>query len=159
MARVGVFAAIVLAGLATACVSPSRDYHGYIADEAQPTEMEPGVDTRSTVLAKLGSPSTESVFDESTWFYMSFTTSRFAFFKPKTVRRQITAIRFGEDDKVEDVLQYDLQDGKVINYAVRETPTLGRRMSLLEQILGSVGAVALPQTNEATPSNPTGRPN
>ncbi len=141
----------------TACLTPSRDFHGYIADEVQPSEIKPGDDTRSSVLSQLGSPSTKSTFDENTWFYISDIQERFAYFKPVVAERRIVAIRFSKDDKVDEVLQYTAGDGKVISYAARETPTRGRELGLWEQIFGSVGAVRLPNSDEATPDNPTGR--
>ncbi|MCA8900537.1 MAG: outer membrane protein assembly factor BamE [Hyphomonas sp.] len=153
--------AILAAGLMmlplTACLTPSRDFHGYVADETQPRDIKPGEDTRSTVLAQLGSPSTKSLFDDNTWIYMSELQERVAFYHPKVKTRSVVAISFGTDDKVEEVLQYDADDGQVINYASRETPTRGRELGLWEQIFGTVGNVALPQTDEATPDNPTGR--
>jgi len=152
-----IIAALVLATAPAACVTPVTDYHGYLPDEAQPSEMEVGIDTRSSVLAKLGTPSTESIFDDRTWFYVSAQRERFAYYIPKVSGRTITAIRFNEEDLVDEVLLYDADDGEVIDYASVETPTLGRQMTLLEQLLGSVGTVALPPTDEATPSNPTGR--
>lgn len=157
MARRAILAGIALSALSAGCIKPVQSYHGYIADEAQPKEMEPGVDTRASVLARLGTPSTKSIFDEDTWFYVSTEHERFAFYREQVAKRNIVAVRFGEDDKVEDVLTYNVDDGEVINYAQRETPTLGRELSLIEQLLGSVGNVALPQTDEATPGNPTGR--
>ncbi|MEM7766621.1 MAG: outer membrane protein assembly factor BamE [Pseudomonadota bacterium] len=152
-----IIAALALASVTTACITPITDFHGYIPDEAQPNEMEVGVDTRASVLAKLGTPSTESIFDENTWFYVSAQRERFAYYIPRVSGRTITAIRFGEEDLVDEVLLYDVDDGEVVNYASAETPTLGRQMTLLEQLLGSVGTVALPQTDEVTPNNPTGR--
>ena len=61
-----------------------------------------------------------------------------------------------EDDVVDEILEYDENDGEVIRYAARQTATRGRELGLLEQIFGNVGAVALPQTNERTPGDPTG---
>ncbi|NCO22843.1 MAG: outer membrane protein assembly factor BamE, partial [Rhodobacterales bacterium] len=58
-------------------------------------------DTRSTVLAQLGTPSTKSLFDDNTWIYMSELQERIAFYHPKVKTRKITAISFGTDDKVE----------------------------------------------------------
>lgn len=150
-------AALVGAFMLPACTSTTKAYHGYIADEALPTAMEPGIDTRASVLARLGSPSTKSVFDDNTWYYVTSVRERFAFFNPETTTRTITGVRFSDDDVVEEILEYDVSDGEVISYASRETPTLGRQLTFLEQLLGSVGTVALPRTNEATPGNPTGR--
>jgi len=141
----------------TACLTPARDFHGYIPDEIQPYDIKPGEDTRSSVMAQLGSPSTEGLFDTRTWFYISDVQERLAFYKPKVADRSITAIRFGEDDKVDEVLRYTAEDGQVISYAARETATRGRELGLWEQIFGTVGSVRLPNSDEATPGNPTGR--
>lgn len=158
MARLSFVTAGLLAILPlTACLSPARDFHGYIADEVQPFDIKPGEDTRSTVLAQLGSPSSEGLFDTNTWFYFSDVQERFAFYKPKVVERSIVAIRFGEDDAVEEVVRFDASDGQIVNYASRETPTRGRELGFWEQIFGTVGAVRLPNTDERTPDNPTGR--
>lgn len=158
MPRLSLIAAGLLATLPlTACITPSRDFHGYIADEVQPNAIKPGDDTRSSVLAQLGSPSTEGLFDTDTWFYISDIQERFAFYKPKVVNRRVVAIRFGEDDAVDEVVEYSAADGQIINYAARETATRGRELGFWEQIFGTVGAVRLPNTNEATPGNPTGR--
>ena len=140
--------------IGVAACTPSQFYHGYIADEAAPSEIEPGVDTRSTVLARLGSPSTKSVFDDNTWIYLSATREQFAFYRPKTSSRTVTAIKFGDDDSVQEVGQYDADDGQTIRFASAETPTRGRELGLLEQIFGTIGAIRLP--DEADPNSPTG---
>lgn len=147
--------AAALLTAATAGCTPIQNYHGYIADEAAPADVEPGVDTRSTVLARLGSPSTKSVFDDDTWIYMSSTREQFAFYLPKTSKRTVTAIRFGDDDSVQEVGLFNVEDGQTIRYASAETPTRGRELGLLEQIFGTIGAVQLP--TEADPSSPTGQ--
>lgn len=146
-------AAIALAG----CVKPIRSYHGYMADEAQPAAIKVGEDTRTSVLAQLGSPSTEGAFDELTWVYLKESQEALAFFNPKVSSREITAIRFGDDDLVDEVLTYNAADGQVINYASRETPTRGRELGLMEQLFGTVGNMRLPNSDERTPDNPTGR--
>lgn len=151
--RALIAAAFLTTGLA-GC-SPTQNYHGYIADEAQPSEIEPGVDTRSTVLARLGTPSTKSIFDDDTWIYMSENRSQFAFYRPKTQSRTVTAIKFGEDDSVQEVGLFDADDGQSIRYASAETPTRGRELGLWEQIFGTIGAVSLPA--EQDPNSPTGQ--
>lgn len=147
MSRI-IFVAVASATLLASCASASRDRQGYVADETKPSDIQPGEDTRATVLASLGSPSTESVFGEDTWFYISATRERFAFYHPKVTSRTIVAIAFSEDDVVDEILEYDETDGRVINYAQRETPTRGRELGVLEQIFGNVGRVTLPQQQE-----------
>lgn len=148
--------ALTASALVAGC-TPIRAYHGYNPDESKPSEIAPGEDTRSTVLARLGTPSTKSIFDEDTWFYMSSTQESFAFLKPKVAEREVVAIRFGEDNIVDEVVQYDANDGEVIQYAARETPTRGRELSLIEQLLGSAGTVRLPGQDQQVPGQIPGQ--
>lgn len=81
-----------------------------------------------------------------------------AFRRPRVTARNVTAIQFNKDSEmVETVNVYTLKDGKVIAYNNRETPTRGREMTVLEQLLGSVGRGSmLPQDDEGVPGNRPG---
>ena len=125
----------------TAC-SPVVSNHGFTAIAARPTEVKAGEDTKSTVLERLGSPSAVSTFDTNTWFYMSQSVQRVAFYRPRVTKRDVVAVAFGEDEKVKSVNTYTLADGKVIAFNGRETPTRGRELTILEQLLGTVGRAA-----------------
>ena len=151
---------IVLA-MSAGC-APSRDYHGYIVDEIHPNQIEVGVDTRSTVMAKLGSPSVSGMFnpgeeitkdanDDASWVYITYRRARLAYFKPEVESRTITRITFDDADAVASVEEFDLADGQEVAFSSRETPTRGRELGILEQIFGTVGRVVLPTESE----NPT----
>ncbi len=157
MSRRALLAASLFVLPLTACITPANDFHGYIADEIAPRDILPGEDSRSSVLAKLGSPSTRGLFDTNTWIYFSDIQERFAFYNPKVIERSVVEIRFNSDDVVEEVIEYDANDGQVINYASRQTATRGRELGFWEQLFGSVGGVRLPNADERTPDNPTGR--
>jgi len=139
--------ALTATAMVTGC-SPIRSYHGYQADEIRPNEIAAGEDTRSTVLARLGSPSTKSVFDDNTWFYISSQYSSFAYLKPKITNRDIVAIKFGEDDVVDEIVEYDAEDGEILNYSARKPATRGRQLGLLEQLFGNVGTIRLPNSDQ-----------
>lgn len=152
-----VIIAFSAAALISAC-SPIRQYHGYQAEaSALPQDVEPGEDTRSTVLARLGTPSTKSIFDDNTWFYMSTTYTSFAYLRPQVEQRNIVAIKFGEDDVVNEIVEYDAEDGEIIQYAARETATRGRQLGLLEQIFGNAGTIRLPNADENLPGQIPGQ--
>jgi outer membrane protein assembly factor BamE (lipoprotein component of BamABCDE complex) len=142
MAMRGLAIALLMAAGASGCTA-SRDFHGYVPDQALPTDVKPSVDTRSTVLARLGTPSTTSVFDDKLWVYMSSTRELLAFYYPKVVQREIVAIQFDDQDVVSDVLVYDVTAGRTISYNSRVTPTRGRELGILEQLFGTLGR--LPQ--------------
>ncbi len=140
MFRRAVFAALAAGLFATAACAPISTYSGFQAIESDPKDVKVGVDTKSTVRGKLGSPSATSTFDPNVWFYMNQVKERVAFRRPKVVARNVTAITFDkESEQVLSVNNYTLKDGKVIAYNSRETPTRGREMTILEQMLGAVG--------------------
>jgi outer membrane protein assembly factor BamE (lipoprotein component of BamABCDE complex) len=157
--------AIVAAGLLacagaaslSAC-APIQSYSGFQTIESDPKDVKIGVDTKSTVRGRLGSPSATSTFDTNTWFYMNQMKSRVAFKRPEIVARNVTAIDFDKDSEVVmSVRTYTLKDGKVIAYNGRETPTRGREMTVLEQILGNVGrGQILPSDEDTVPGNRPG---
>lgn len=158
MFRRAAFAALAAGFLATAACAPISTYSGFQAIESDPKDVKVGVDTKSTVRGKLGSPSAQSTFDPNVWFYMNQVKERVAFRRPKIVARNVTAIAFNkETEQVESVNNYTLKDGKVIAYNGRETPTRGREMTILEQMLGAVGRGGmLPREEEGVPGTRPG---
>lgn len=135
---------LTAAAIVTTGCNPILRTHGYVpTSEAKPQAIEPGADTKSTVLASLGNPSVKSTFDEDveedTWYYMNSVRQRFAYLRPLVEERSITAISFNSDGQVQKVAEYGIEDGRYVNYVDRKTPTRGREITILEQIFGSVG--------------------
>jgi len=119
---------------------PITSYQGFQAVEANPKDVKVGVDDKTTVMQHLGSPSTIAAFDPNTWFYITQISDQVAFHRPQVMRRDVVVIAFNKaDDKVSAVNTYTLKDGKVIPFNSRATPTRGRELSVLEQILGNIG--------------------
>lgn len=153
------FAAIAAALLSSTACAPIVSYSGFQAIESDPKDVKVGADTKSTVRGKLGSPSATSTFDPNVWFYMNQIKQRVAFQRPSVIARNVTAISFNkESEAVESVNNYTLKDGKVVAFNGRETPTRGRELTILEQLLGNVGRGSmLPQNDEDTlPGNRPG---
>lgn len=152
------FTAAALAGALAVGCAPIQQTNGYQAIEHKPAETKVGVDTKSTVLDTLGSPSVVSTFDPNVWFYMSQRTNQMSFHSVRVTRRSVIQITFDKDsEKVTDVKAFTLKDGKVIAYNTRETPTRGRELSIIEQLLGNVGRGSLlPPTEPAPGQRPGG---
>ncbi len=129
---------VAAAGLTSAC-SPMRSSHGYIPEKAQLSEITVEEDTKATVLARYGNPSTRGVFEENTWYYITNTRQQIAYQKPQSFQRTVTMVTFDRDGVVSSVDTFDQDDGNEIAMVRRETPTRGRELSVLEQILGNVG--------------------
>lgn len=140
---------------ALAGCAPTNSFQGFQVVDQAPADVKVGSDTRDTVLARLGSPTATSTFDKNTWYYMSQVSNKTAFYRPRVTRRDIVAIQFDKDTQQVTALNtYTLKDGRIIDFNGRETPTRGREMTVLEQLLGSISAAsALPQDQNQTPGS------
>lgn len=135
----------------TAC-APTVARQGFQVMDAAPRDVKPGEDTKSTVLAKLGSPSMVSTFEPNTWFYVSQTTEKVTYHKQRVTSRDVTVVSFDPSTElVQEVETLDLADSRRIDYSDRETPTRGRELTILEQLLGNIGQGGLPSTEESDP--------
>jgi outer membrane protein assembly factor BamE (lipoprotein component of BamABCDE complex) len=140
--------------LAVGACTPLNSYQGFQIIDQTPGDVRPGQDTRATVQAKLGSPTEVATFDKNEWFYISQVTSRIGFYSPRIDKRNVTAISFTKDgDKVASVRSYTLKDGRVIAYNDHETPTRGREISAIEQLLGSISAAGALPPNQVNPNS------
>jgi outer membrane protein assembly factor BamE (lipoprotein component of BamABCDE complex) len=145
-------AAVLTVGSLGAC-APVVGMHGFQVVDVAPSDIVAGTDTKETVLARLGTPSTTSTFErDQVWYYMSQTTERYTYNRPQVSQRSITEITFNEaDGKVAQVRTLGLEDGQKIAMERRETPTRGRQLTIMEQLLGTVGRGQLPRTDEDQP--------
>jgi outer membrane protein assembly factor BamE (lipoprotein component of BamABCDE complex) len=105
--------------------------HGYVLEERQLDQVKQG-SSAEQVLVVMGTPSTTSTVGGSAWYYISQKTSQpVAFMQPKIVDRRIIAIYFDKNKRVERVANYGLEDGRVIDFVTRTTPTAGAEASFL----------------------------
>lgn len=145
--------AVALAlGTAAAC-APVSTYSGFRPErnDVELPDPQVGVDTRATVQQRFGSPSTTAVFDQTAWYYVSSVQQRIAFYTPDTTDRRVMVVRF-DGDVVSSVEKFGLERGRMINYSSEETPTRGRELGIIEQLLGNVGAT--PMRNEEEDQGP-----
>ena len=140
------------AALAAGACAPQVGRHGFQPVDVQPSEIAVGTDTRATVTERLGSPSAVSTFEPNVWYYVSQTTERYTYLPQEVSQRSVTAITFDEGTgAVTEVRNLTLEDGQQIAYSDRETPTRGRELTVLEQLLGNVGRQRLPNSDEDLP--------
>ena len=144
-------AALVLSAGLVAC-APVVGVHGFQSVDVKPADIAVGTDTKETVLAQLGSPSATSVFeDDSVWYYISQTTRKYTFNRAFVAQRNVTEITFDAAGNVAGVRTLGLEDGQEVAMNRNETPTRGRELTILEQLLGNVGRGQLPRTDEDVP--------
>ena len=150
-------AVVLMASASVTACAPQIARQGFQVQDVAPKDLKVGTDTKSTVMEKLGSPSTVAAFDPNVWYYVSQTTERYTYHKARVTSRDVTVIAFDKDsEKLTKIDTLGLKDGRQIAYNGRITPTRGRSLTVLEQLLGSVGHNILPQTDQEGPNGPGG---
>ncbi|MEM1364338.1 MAG: outer membrane protein assembly factor BamE [Pseudomonadota bacterium] len=137
-------AMLLLAVGVSACNTGETFNLGYVQDEQTIALVETGA-SREQVLLALGTPSqvtTSSADGAETFYYISQTKSRsLAYQRTRVTDQRVLAIYFDEDQAVTRKANYGLQDGQVFDYIARVTPTGGKDLNFIGQVLGSVGKI------------------
>ncbi|MGH6719572.1 MAG: outer membrane protein assembly factor BamE, partial [Alphaproteobacteria bacterium] len=130
--------ALVAAAVLGACTPQART-RGHVTDEAAVAELEVGSSTQDDVAIALGSPSSTNAFGPATWYYITAHTERTAFFEDELIDQQVVAIGFDDAGIVSAIDRYGTDDRWDLALVGRETPTYGRELGILQQLIGNIG--------------------
>jgi len=136
--RFSIFSAISGMVLVVGCAT-SVEQRGNLPAQDKIAEVHPGTTTKEEVIKILGSPSSVSVFNDKSWYYISRRTGQIAFFDPNVLDQQVYIVNFDNQGVVTAVDHKGLEDGKEIVPVAKATPAPGRELSFLEQIIGNLG--------------------
>jgi outer membrane protein assembly factor BamE (lipoprotein component of BamABCDE complex) len=153
-ARSAALLLVVAGALGAAGCTKVKDHQGYFADEALIAAVQPGVDNRDSVMSTLGRPTFTGQFSPNDWYYVSRQTKNLAYNDPHPDTQTILRVRFDDAGNVVSVDRRGLEQVASIDPAGDETPTLGRKRSLLEELFGNIGAAGLPGQGAGTTDNP-----
>ncbi len=130
-ARLAFLASLAL-GLGGCLGYDGQVIHGYQLSPKTAEEVKVG-SSAEQILVLLGTPTTTSTVGGDAWYYISQTTDRGLGFMPRRVTDQrVFAIYFNKDKKVERVANYGMEDGKLIDFVSRTTPTAGAESTFLK---------------------------
>jgi len=131
-------ASVIVAALAAGC-TPTIDTRGNLPDPDNVLKIQPGIDTKNEVAQLLGSPSTVGTFNDDKWYYISTRTRSLAFLTPTIEDQQVLVVSFDKSGVVDDMKIIGVEDAKQITPNERVTPTLGRELTIMQQLLGNLG--------------------
>jgi outer membrane protein assembly factor BamE (lipoprotein component of BamABCDE complex) len=134
----GLVLAAMLGGGLSGCAAEVKN-HGYAPDDEMLAGITAGQDTRGSVRRKIGRPSTSGVFTDTGWYYVSTTVEHYLYHAPKVSDRRVVEVQFDANDLVSAVNVYGVEDGRIIDLQTRTTPTHGRQLTVVQQILGNFG--------------------
>ena len=131
--------ALCLLGLAVSACAPTVATRGNMVDPDTVAVLKPGVSRREDVAAFLGTPTSVGTFNQNVWYYIGQKTEKIAFFEPDVTERRVVIVQFDDAGLVQDVKTLDASQGQDIEIVSRSTPTAGRELGFLEQVMGNVG--------------------
>jgi len=125
---------MILAGCAA-----TVEQRGNLPTSEKLAEIQPGVTSKDEVIKILGSPSSVSIFNDKSWYYISRRTGQTAFFEPDVLDQHVFIVDFDDQGVVKTVDHKGVQDARAIDPVPRATPAPGRELTFLEQLIGNVG--------------------
>ncbi len=126
--------------------SPILRGHGYAPKPDELAQIAVGQDTQASVRSKIGRPGGTGVVNEDAWYYVASTVENYMYREPRVIDRTVVAVVFDETGTVSDVRQFGIADGQVVDLVTRTTPTYGKELTVVQQLLGNflnVGAGTL----------------
>ena len=125
----------------SACEGDQRT-RGNLLTEERMAEITAGESLQSDVVAAVGTPSAVSTFEGNTWYYIGERQERRAFLDPNILERNVLVVNFDNEGLVQSTRLYTVEDGQFIDPVRRTTPTEGRKLTILQQLLGNIGRFA-----------------
>ncbi|HEY8261748.1 MAG TPA: outer membrane protein assembly factor BamE [Methylosinus sp.] len=134
----GAAAAALAASLAGCLGYDGVINRGAVIEERKAAQVKVGMPAPQ-VLALLGTPSTTSTVGGDAWYYFSQRLERSLAFMPQEVKDQrIYAVYFDKSKNVQRIADYGLQDGKVVDFITRTTPTAGADFQFLRSMFSKL---------------------
>jgi outer membrane protein assembly factor BamE (lipoprotein component of BamABCDE complex) len=142
-----IIAAFLAVFTVSAC-APTVAKRGNMITDEQVAQIVPGTTTREEVAKNLGTPTQVSTFDNTIWYYIGQETEQVSFLDPEIVSQKILAIQFTPEGVVSKTSQGDLKYAEAIEPSDGKTPTYGREVSIMQQLMGNLGRPTIPTDNK-----------
>ena len=116
---------------------------GYSFELSGYEELHENIHNKEDVKKLMGYP-TFTDYNENgneTWFYYSEEVKNLLFFRPKILSRQITSIKFGKNQIISQITNYDLEDEKELKFSQNLTPVKINEKRWWQKIFGNIGSV------------------
>ncbi|MEX0693169.1 MAG: outer membrane protein assembly factor BamE [Rhodospirillales bacterium] len=137
-------AAIVVGIVGLSACSPKVAQRGVMPDIDAVASIIPDKTTKSEVERSLGSPSSVNMFGEETWLYIGETTETVAFLEREVNERSVLLISFDDKGIVKNVESHGLDVARDIKPVERTTPTVGKQLTVIEQLMGNLNRFGNP---------------
>jgi outer membrane protein assembly factor BamE (lipoprotein component of BamABCDE complex) len=146
---------LALAVVMLAACDNIADLRGFAPTPGAVDKLEVGTQSREDIQRLIGSPSSVATFNPNVWYYISEKQEYWGPSRPWISEQSVIQITFNETGRVQNIKYFDLKDAQNITMVARITPTSGKELTVLEQILGNVGKFSGPRQsgNPGAPTN------
>lgn len=138
------FSRLIAACALLASCTPIVDQRGHSEEQVDFTQIIEGQSSQEDVQALLGSPSAKSTFGEPTWYYISEKKETRGMLAPEVIDQNVTAVLFDDAGIVKGIEKTGMKKSRKVEYVEATTPTEGRKMGVMEQLLGNFGKFNTP---------------
>lgn len=135
----------LLAVLGTTACEERISVRGNIPHANDIAKIKKGFHKKGDIENLLGTPSAVSTFQKETWYYIGGRVKTVSFFKPEFFDRKVVVVRFDDKGLVDAIESKDVPSDEDIELVARETPTKGRELTIIQQLIGNVGRFSTPQ--------------
>lgn len=129
---------LLAAGVFAAGCVPTVRVHGYVPSAADISQVRLGVDNYDSVEKALGQPSSSGLLQDRSWYYVQSVVENYTYHAPKVIDRTVLAVNFNDSGVVTDLVEYGLEDGRIVNLTARTTGSGGQSLGVLEQLFGNL---------------------
>ena len=134
----GLAGAVAVAFLLQAC-APMVENHGYVPPASALSQLQLGVDTAESVVAKLGRPTTTGVLGNRGLYYVQSRFTQVAFLAPQEVEREVLVLSFDGNGTLGNIERFGLEEGRVVQLNPARTAEVFADRTFVSQLLGNIG--------------------
>ncbi len=131
----------VLANI-TAC-TPVTAQRGNLLEDYQIADVKINESSVSDVLRLLGSPTTQSTFNNNIWYYIGQETQKRGILDDEVIKERIIEVAFNKEGIVQSIKEID-NERIAVPYTRSKTPTHGNELTFTQQLLGNLGRFNTP---------------
>jgi len=138
---------VIVAMFAVTACEEQINVRGNVPHSADIAKIRTGFHKKSDIENLLGTPSTVATFEKETWYYIGGRVKTLSFFKPEFLDRKVVVVKFNSAGVVASVEARDAPTNRDLKLVERETPTKGKELTVIQQLIGNVGRFATPESD------------
>ena len=133
------FISFLFLGLFFVACTPVQKIHGNVIDDKKLAILELDKTTQGDVIRTWGTPTTTSTVDNQIWYYIGQKTSQTGLYRPEVEERRVVALEFNAEGILINHSTLTEKDGQEVEVSARETPSTGRKFTIMQQLIGNLG--------------------